>query len=229
MSSAEDQARTGATLDAQEEDAASRTFAHKPGEGEALWWIGMLATIKATAEQTDGQYTLLEVLAPEGFASPLHVHHSEDEGFYILEGEMTFYVGDQTIKAQPGSFLFGPKEVPHAFTVDSGPARVLFVLSPAGFEDLVREMGKPARELTIPPQAEAPPDEAEMQRMAAIAARHGNEILGPPPGDRKSTRLNSSHANISYAVSPTALQTPSLPAGLPTPNPLPRPTTPRSA
>ena len=95
---------------------------------------------------------------------------------------MTFYVGDQTIKAQPGSFLFGPKEVPHAFTVDSGPARVLFVLSPAGFEDLVREMGEPARELTIPPQAEAPPDEAEMQRMAAIAARHGNEILGPPPG-----------------------------------------------
>jgi hypothetical protein len=122
------------------------------------------------------------VLAPDGFASPLHVHHSEDEGFWILEGEMTFYVGDQTIKARPGSFLFGPKEVPHAFTVDTGPARLLFVLSPAGFEDLVREMGEPARELIIPPQPEGPPDEAEMQRMAAIAARHGNEILGPPPG-----------------------------------------------
>src|SRR5215213_11117437 len=158
MSSAEDRARTGATLEAQE-DAASRTSAHEPGEGEALWWIGMLATIKATAEQTGGRYTLVEVLAPEGFASPLHVHHFEDEGFWILEGEMTFYVGDQTVKARPGSFLFGPKEVPHAFTVDSGPAR----------------------ELTIPPQPQAPPDEAEMQRMAAIAARHGNEILGPPP------------------------------------------------
>jgi quercetin dioxygenase-like cupin family protein len=165
-----------------EADAARRTFAYEAGEGEALWWIGMLATIKATAEQTGGQYTLVEILAPEGFASPLHVHHFEDESFYILEGEMTFYVGDQTIKAQPGSFLFGPKEVPHAFTVDSGPARLLFVLSPAGFEDLVREMGEPARELTIPPQPEAPPDEAEMQRMAAIAARHGNGILGPPPG-----------------------------------------------
>ena len=95
---------------------------------------------------------------------------------------MTFYVGDQTIKAQPGSFLFGPKDVPHAFTVDRGPARLLFVLSPAGFEDLVREMGEPARERRIPAQPEGPPDEAEMQRMAAIAARHGNEILGPPPG-----------------------------------------------
>ena len=165
-----------------EADVVSRTFAYEPGEGEALWWIGMLATIKATAEQTGGQYTLVEIRAPEGFASPLHVHHFEDESFYILEGEMTFYVGDQTIKAHPGSFLFGPKEVPHAFTVDSGPARVLFVLSPAGFEDLVREMGEPARELTIPPQPQAPPEEAEMQRMAAIAARHGNEILGPPPG-----------------------------------------------
>ena len=181
MSSTEEQARMGATRDAQE-DAASRTFAHVPGEGEALWWIGMLATIKATAEQTGGQYTLVEILAPEGFASPLHVHHFEDEGFYILEGEMTFYVGDQTIKAKPGSFLFGPTGVPHAFRVDSGPARLLFVLSPAGFEELVREMGEPARELTLPPQREAPPDEAEMQRIAAIAARHGNEILGPPPG-----------------------------------------------
>ena len=95
---------------------------------------------------------------------------------------MTVYVGDQTLKAYPGAFLFGPKDVPHAFTVDSGPARLLFVLSPAGFEDLIREMGEPTRELTIPPQPEEPPDEAEMERMAAIAARHGNEILGPPPG-----------------------------------------------
>jgi hypothetical protein len=53
---------------------------------------------------------------------------------------------------------------------------------PAGLEGLVREMGEPARSLSIPPQPEAPPDEAEMERMAAIAARYGAEILGPPPG-----------------------------------------------
>ena len=145
----------------------------------------MLATIKATAEQTGGRYTLVEILAPEGFASPLHVHHWEDEGFWILQGELTFYVGDQTIKAHPGSFLFGSKGVPHAFTVDSGPARMLFVLSPGGFEGLIRDMGEPAKELkelSIPPAPEAPPEEAEMQRMGAIAARYGNEILGPSPG-----------------------------------------------
>jgi len=124
----------------------------------------------------------VEILAPSGYGSVLHVHHREDEGFWILEGELTFYVGDRTLKARPGSFLFGPKGIPHSFTVDSGPARLLFILSPAGFEDLVRDMGEPARSPTVPPQPEAPPGEAEMQQMAAIAARHGAEILGPPPG-----------------------------------------------
>jgi mannose-6-phosphate isomerase-like protein (cupin superfamily) len=183
MSYAEELAAKEALFDAEEVDAAaSRTFAHEQDEGEAWWWVGVLASIKATKEQTDGRYTLVEILAPEGYPGVLHVHHREDEGFWILEGELTFYVGDQTMKARPGSFLFGPKDVSHAFTVDSGPARLLFVLSPAGFEDLIREMGEPARELTIPPQLEAPPSEAEMARMASIAAKYGNEILGPPPG-----------------------------------------------
>lgn len=180
MSATEDQARTAVTLEA--EDAASRTFAHEePAAGEAWWWVGLLATIKATSEQTGGRYTLVEIQAPDGYGSVVHVHHREDEGFYILEGEITFYVGEQTIKAQPGSFLFGPREVPHAFSVDSGPARLLFILSPGGFEDLIRDMGEPARTLTIPPQPEAP-DPAEMERLMAIAARYGGEILGPPPG-----------------------------------------------
>ncbi len=165
-----------------EADVAGRIFGRESGEGEAWWWLGVLATIKATKEQTGGRYTLVEILAPEGYPGVLHVHHQEDEGFCILEGGLTFWVGDQVLKARPGSFLFGPKDVPHAFTVDSGPARLLFVLSPAGFEDLVGDMGEPARSLTVPPQPEAAPSEAEMQQMAAIAARHGNEILGPPPG-----------------------------------------------
>jgi mannose-6-phosphate isomerase-like protein (cupin superfamily) len=181
MSSTEDQAQKEALL-TTEEEAASRTFAHEPGGGEAWWWFGVLATIKATAEQTGGRYSLVEILAPDGYEGVLHVHHFEDEGFYILEGEMTFYVGDETIKAGPGSFLFGPKDVPHAFRVDSGPARLLFVLSPAGMEGAIREIGEPARTLSVPPPPEAPPDEAEMERLMAIATRYGGEILGPPPG-----------------------------------------------
>lgn len=179
MSATEDQVGTEAVLNAQGEES---TFAHEPGEGEALWWLGMLATIKVTAEQTGGHYALVEILAPDGYGSVLHVHHQEDEGFYILEGELTFYVGDQNIKARPGSFLFGPKDVPHAFTVASRPARLLFAFSPGGLEGLVREMGEPARSLDIPPQPDEEPDEVEMGRMVAIAARYGAEILGPAPG-----------------------------------------------
>jgi len=203
MSSREDQVQQkGAMLTGEE--AASRTFALDPGEGEAWWWMGGLATIKATGEQTDGRYSLVKILVPEFPKEEglLHVHHFEDEGFYVLEGEMTFYVGEQTIKAHSGTFLlFGPKDVPHAFTVESGPARLLFVLSPAGMEGLIREMGEPAMSLTVPPQPEEPPDEAEMGRLMAIAARYGGRCWGPRrvgraapptrqegPGSRRGTR-----------------------------------------
>ena len=179
MSSRKDQTSREALVNAEE--AASRSFAHGPGEGETWWWFGGLATIKATGEQTGGHYSLVEVLFPEG-DGVLHVHHFEDEGFYVLEGEMTFYIGEQTIKAHPGSFLFGPKDVPHAFRVDSGPARLLFIFSPAGLEGFIRESSEPARTLDVPPQQEEPPDPAEMEQLAALAARYGGEILGPPPG-----------------------------------------------
>jgi quercetin dioxygenase-like cupin family protein len=182
MSATEDQARKGAMLNAEGE-AAIRTFAHEPGEGEAWWWFGLLATIKATGEQTGGAYSLVEILAPDGYESVLHVHHLEDEGFYILEGEITLYVGEQKIKAPPGSFAFGPKDVPHAFRVDSGPARLLFILSPAGMEGFIRESSEPARSLTIPPAPEEEPDEAEMEQLTALAARYGGEILGPTPSE----------------------------------------------
>ncbi len=105
-----------------EDVAVERTYGLKESEGEARWWFGGLATIKATGKETGGRYTLVEVLDPEG-EGPLHVHHREDEGFWVLEGELTFQIGDETIKASPGSFLSGPKDIPHRYTVESGPAR----------------------------------------------------------------------------------------------------------
>jgi mannose-6-phosphate isomerase-like protein (cupin superfamily) len=129
MSSREDQAQKESTVNGAAEGAESRIFALDPGEGEAWWWMGGLATVKATAEQTGGRYTLVEILVPEFpmEESLLHVHHFEDEGFYVLEGEMTFYVGDETIKASPGSFLFGPKDVPYRPRRRSRPTRPRWV------------------------------------------------------------------------------------------------------
>ena len=159
-----------------EDVAAERAYELKEGEGEARWWFGGLATIKATGKETGGRYTLVEVLDPEG-EGPLHVHHREDEGFWVLEGELTFQIGDETIKASPGSFLFGPKDVPHRYTVESGPARLLFVLSPAGFEELIYATSEPAKERTLPPQPEGPPSEAEMEQLRALVRQYGGELL----------------------------------------------------
>jgi quercetin dioxygenase-like cupin family protein len=161
------------------EDVAARAFGLEEGEGDARWWLGVsLATIKATGKETGGLYTLVEVLEPEGEEAPLHVHHNEDEGFWVLEGELTFEVGDQTIKASPGSFLFGPRDVPHRYTVDTGPAKLLFVLSPAGFEEFIYATSEPAEELVLPPPPEGPPDPAEMEQLGALARQYGCELLG---------------------------------------------------
>jgi len=160
------------------EDVASKVFGLKEGEGEAWWWGGVsLATIKATGKETGGHYTLVEVLGAEGEEVSLHVHHREDEAFWVVEGELTFQVGDETIKASPGSFLFGPKDVPHGFTVDSGPARLLFLLSPAGFEEFIYATSEPARERTLPPPPEGPPSEAEMEQLVAVGRQYGIEFL----------------------------------------------------
>src|ERR671916_1063857 len=93
-----------------EEDGAARTFGLKEGEGNARWWGGGLATIKATGKETGDLYSVVEVLEPQGARAPLHLHRKEDEAFYILEGEMTFRIGEETIKVRPGSFVFGPRD-----------------------------------------------------------------------------------------------------------------------
>jgi quercetin dioxygenase-like cupin family protein len=148
-----------------------------PGEGEALWFLGQLVTIKSSAETTAGRVGVTETLAPRGTGSPLHVHHNEDEWFYLLEGELTFWVGGAVSVAPAGTFVFGPKDVPHTFTVSSEEARFLLVVEPAGFEGFVRTLGEPARQPVIPPPPTEPPD---VEAMATLAAEYGLEILGPP-------------------------------------------------
>ncbi len=147
-------------------------------DGEALWFFGMLVTMKATSEQTGGEFLLIEELAPRGTATPLHVHPTDDESFYILEGEMTFYLEDgQPIPASAGSFVHIPKGyVPHAFQVDSETARFLVLTRPA-HERFIRAAAEPAPSRTLPPP-EAPVD---MDKVIAAAQANGFEILGPPP------------------------------------------------
>src|ERR1700704_4510408 len=114
-------------------DTTVSPIALQPDEGEALWFLGILATIKSSGETTGGRVAVIEHLAPRGAGSPLHVHRREDEWFYVTEGELTFWVDGETIVAPAGSFVFGPRGVPHTFLVSSDQARFLLVAEPAGF------------------------------------------------------------------------------------------------
>jgi quercetin dioxygenase-like cupin family protein len=146
-------------------------------QGEALWFFGILATIKASSQTTARRVAVIEHLAPRGTGSPLYVHHREDEWFYVLDGELTFWVGGQIINATAGSFVYGPRDIPHTFTVSSDTARFLLVTEPAGFENFMRTLAQPAAERVIPPPATEPPD---VEAMTLLAAEYGIEILGPP-------------------------------------------------
>ena len=144
-------------------------------EGEARWWFEGLAVIKATAADTGGQMTIVEVTEPPNLEAPLHVHHREDEAFWILEGNATFQVGDATIEAGRGDYLFGPRHIPHKYTVGDAGCRLLMICLPGGnFESIVRTMSEPAARRTLPPPADKEPD---YERIAAIGEAHGAELL----------------------------------------------------
>ena len=140
--------------------------------GQQRWFFGMLAEVKASSADTGGQYALLEMTAPPGLQTPLHVHYREDEGFYVLEGSITIEVGDATVELAAGQHAFGPRDIPHRFTVGPAGARMLWVLTPGGFEDFVDEVSVPAATPTVPPATVLPPENA-----AEIVRRHGMELL----------------------------------------------------
>jgi mannose-6-phosphate isomerase-like protein (cupin superfamily) len=140
--------------------------------GEPRWFFGMLAEVKASGADTAGQYTLLQITAPPGLQTPLHVHYTEDEGFYVVEGSVTIVVGDETVELAAGQHAFGPRNVPHRFTVGPDGARMIWVLTPAGFEDFIDEVSVPADTPTVPPPSVVPPEDA-----AEIVRRHGMELL----------------------------------------------------
>ena len=152
-------------------------YARSSEEGEALWFFGGLVTVKASTQQTGGRFALTEQLFPGGMATPLHSQPEDDESFYVLEGEVTFYLDDgQPIPASAGTFVHVPAGVAHAFHVDSETARILNITT-AQHERFFRATSDPAQTRTIPP--DAPPD---MERIMAAAQEYGVEILGPPPG-----------------------------------------------
>lgn len=143
-------------------------------EDPAFRFLGVPTLMRSTGETSGGAFGLLEHWSmPPDFGSPYHVHHLEDEAFYVLEGEMAFICNGKWVKGGPGTYVFGPREIPHGFKViGTAPARMLLMCSPAGFERFVLELRE---DLTSPA---APPD---MAKLVAVAAKYSIDILGPLP------------------------------------------------
>jgi len=151
------------------------------GEGEQLWFLGTLATIKVPGEASDGHFALIEFLFPRHASPPLHTH-PQDESYIVQEGRLTVLAGEQRFELVPGAAAVVPMGVPHTFRVDSDTARVLVVSTPAGLERLVRDGSVPALAPTPPPSGTPRPSSEQLE---AIFRAHGQVNLGSPlsPGD----------------------------------------------
>jgi mannose-6-phosphate isomerase-like protein (cupin superfamily) len=143
-------------------------------EGEARWWFEALAVIRATAADTGGLMAIVEVTEPPGHEAPLHVHHREDEAFFILEGSATIHVGDASFEVSAGDYAFGPRDIPHRYSIGPNGCRMLFICTPGGFENLVRDMSLPAERRTLPPPSDEEPD---WEHVAAVAEANSCELL----------------------------------------------------
>lgn len=144
-------------------------------EGRTIAVVGDVYRFLATGSETDGSYASFEALVPPDGGPPPHVHTREVESFYVLEGEMTFRAGDQTLRAPAGTHVHLPAGLAHSFKNESAtPARMIITVTPAGLEEMFFEVGTP-----LEPGATTalPPSHAEIERLLAAAPRYGVEIL----------------------------------------------------
>ena len=153
---------------------------HEQAPTDALWFLDTLVTVRVS--ETDGQdrISVLEHRAAQGDSPPLHIHHTEDEIFHVLEGTFRFHIGDAEHRLGVGDVLLAPKGVPHQYRVESAAGgRWLTITTPGDFERFVRAIARPAERLALPEPGGAPSPEA-VAALTEAASRYGIEIIGPP-------------------------------------------------
>ncbi|HEY2333849.1 MAG TPA: cupin domain-containing protein [Solirubrobacterales bacterium] len=146
------------------------------GEGEQLWFLGTLATIRIPGEAVAGRLALIEFLFPSGASPPLHTH-PQDESYVVLDGQLTIQAAEERFELASGGASVVPMGIAHTFRVDSDTARVLVLSTPAGLERMVRDGSVPAEAPTLPPAEAWRPSPEELEE---IFRRHGQVNLGPP-------------------------------------------------
>jgi quercetin dioxygenase-like cupin family protein len=164
-----------------QEEKTDRGTTHVPADGGRSFWLATdLQTFKAVGAETGGAFALSELTAHPQFGPPPHIHHREDESYYVLEGEFEFVDDGRAFTAGPGSFVFLPKGRLHIHrAVGDSPARALVLVTPAGVEKFIEEAGEPATDTSsVPPVPEMP----ELGRIVEIAQKYGIEVPPPPDG-----------------------------------------------
>lgn len=146
-------------------------------EGRCVGVVGDTYRFLVTGDETDGAYAIWEATIPPGGGPPLHVHSREQEGFFVLQGTMTFQAEDKTMQAGPGTYLNLSPGVKHAFRNNSNEtARMLILVAPAGLEKMFFETGVPLKDAN---ETAPPPSPEEIQRLLAAAPRYGVTIFPP--------------------------------------------------
>ena len=146
-------------------------------KARAVAVVGDVYQFLATGDDTNGKYALWESVILPGGGPPPHVHSREEEGFYILEGEISFMIGDKRLVASAGMFANMPVGTPHSFKNESAkPARMLISVAPAGLEKMFFEFGVPLPEGST---TGLPPTKEEIEKLLAVAPRYGIEIRLP--------------------------------------------------
>jgi quercetin dioxygenase-like cupin family protein len=149
-------------------------------EAESRWFFANQVRVRLS-QQVAGQISVIELAGPPGDMPPLHLHRADDEAWYVLEGEMSYFVGGyEPTRIGAGDIAFGPKGVPHTYRVEGDQdARWLAICTPGDFERFVLAASRPAEGPGLPPHGD-PPSEQEVAAITALAAKHGIELLGPP-------------------------------------------------
>jgi mannose-6-phosphate isomerase-like protein (cupin superfamily) len=142
---------------------------------DEVWWQGALFRIKARSVRTGGTLGLVEANFYGGMGTPLHVHHAEDEAFYIIDGRIRFKRGAEEFVACAGDFVFGPREIPHCFKVLDRGAKALVLMTPGGLEEMFIEGGVAVTDPRNPPGREY-----DLEHVTPLSRKYGFDVVGPP-------------------------------------------------
>jgi quercetin dioxygenase-like cupin family protein len=153
---------------------ANASVVRNRGEGDAVWMLGGRYEVKVSADETNGEMTIMEMWMPAGMGPPPHTHPGT-ESVYVLDGKLRYHIGEQAVEGGPGSFFHIPAGTLEFFE-PTEELRVLVTYTPGGIEKFFTEAGEPATSPGLPPAPEGPPD---LERLIAIAARYGMDIQPP--------------------------------------------------